>query len=73
MLRQYIPIVRSTLSEGLLHGSPPPNYSYGHYSKLDADFVVGGELTLSMKVEREGIAEKYNADIEAVYAEKKIA
>jgi hypothetical protein len=30
MLRQYIPIVRSNLSEGLLHGSPPPNYSYGH-------------------------------------------
>ena len=30
MLRQYIPIVRSNLAEGLLHGSPPPTYSYGH-------------------------------------------
>lgn len=28
MLRRLIPIVRSTLSDGLLHGSPPLPYSY---------------------------------------------
>jgi long-chain acyl-CoA synthetase len=40
---------------------------------LDTDFVVGDEMTPSMKVKRKRIAEKYGAEIEALYSEKKPA
>ena len=40
---------------------------------LDADFVVGDELTPSMKVKRKRIAEKYRSEIEALYAAPKTA
>lgn len=38
---------------------------------LDAEFAVGDELTPSMKVKRKRINEKYGADIDALYSEKK--
>ena len=38
---------------------------------IDADFVVGDELTPSMKIKRKRIAEKYGSEIEALYAEKR--
>jgi len=54
------------LNRGLSHPEQIKKYRI-----LDADFVVGDELTPSMKVKRKRIAEKYGADIEAIYAEKK--
>jgi long-chain acyl-CoA synthetase len=40
---------------------------------LDGDFVVGDELTPTMKVKRKRIAEKYRQQIEALYSGEKTA
>jgi long-chain acyl-CoA synthetase len=57
-----------TLNRGLSHPEQIKKWRI-----LDTDFVVGDEMTPSMKVKRKRVAEKYGAEIEALYAEKKTA
>src|SRR6184192_1546348 len=64
------PVVKRLVDEAVAsvnHGLSRPE-QIKKWKILDADFVIGDELTPSMKVKRKRIAEKYGSEIEALYA-----
>ena len=63
------PVVKRLVEEAVAsvnHGLSHPE-QIKKWKILDADFVIGDELTPSMKVKRKRIAEKYGSEIEALY------
>src|SRR5207244_2138685 len=63
--RRLVDEAVQTVNRGLSHPEQIKKWRI-----LDTDFVVGDELTTSMKVKRKPIAEKYGPVIEALYAEQ---